>query len=283
VPIEFTMRQVGVDVLYGLAPRAAPLPQPVAIPSIPLAPYFPPQPQLSYAPPASCPAAGEFAVPKLVADPIILAPAAPGTYAYRDSGKWSLGETPGTYGPVGRRSVAAGSASTGFDFAVVEQAAPSQYLTAFQLVQPGTAPPGGLYIAAMAWQDPVLGDLTFQPVRGLQFFPLPAQTGGSWESSATDALHQTSVDLVGSIPGKTRVDACGRLIDAWTADVTMVVVTPTQQLDISATYEIATQYGGLAVADEVTVSGLEGGKTITYELKGTISQLPNPTVAGGGG
>ena len=90
--------------------------------------------------------------------------------------------------------------------------------------------------------------------------------------------------LKGQVTRRVRVDACGQLIDTWEVDMTQQVVTSNAEWQITAVYDIATQYGGISVQDDVSIQGVNasnGASVITAltatpsgEIKGTISQLP---------
>jgi hypothetical protein len=287
VPLRLSMREASVDI-DGVKPptvvvpgaRVAPVRPQLPLPTVPAPLDLPPPAPL-------CPKADQFAVPALVADPAILALPAPATYVFREDGDFATGGAipiEGDYPPIGQRTVVLGSKAKGYDFAVAERVGASTKTTAFMLVQPSgsiAAQQGGLYLSAMQWDDPILGKGVFRPLLPMQFLPLPITPGQSVTSTGFDPEHGVSMTLRGGVGAeKKRVDACGSLIDAWELNLTQVIVTPEGELNITATYAIATQYGGLSVSDVISVTGIRASAlaaTPSSTLRSVISQLPKET------
>ena len=295
IPLRLVMRQSSVDVP---GERSAPSPaapppavSPVVVAAVPLP--LPTVAQVGRSVPAAlpslCPAADQFAVPALAGDPNIEAVPAPATYLYREKGEASTGAGPLPvklpYPPIGLRKVTLGTADQGYDFAVAEREGATSKTTAFKLVRPTAAvgaQPGGLYLAAMQWDDPLFGNLTFAPVQPMQFLPLPVQQGQTFASGGADPQRQTAMTLRGQVTGKKRVDACGSLIDTWEVTMSEVIATPQGEFDVTGVLDIATQYGGLSVQDHVSVTAARANAlaaTPTSDVESIINQLPKSTGA----
>jgi len=294
VPLGLVMRQVSVDIGGAQPPPvAAPAQVAQAFPTNPLLPLplASPLPELpaSLAPSLSlCPKAGQFAVPELAADPTIEALPAAASYVYQQKGKGSNGGAIPLsldYPPFGLRKVQPGTQGQGYDFAVTEQN-PFIHTTTFKLIKPSNSSgvqQAGLYIDSLQWkQDLLFGDLTFKPLQPVLFLQLPVQQNAQYASAGTDPVHHASMTLQGQVTGKKRVDACGSLIDTWEVNVTEHIVAGAKEIELTATYDIATQYGGISVGDHVTMSAVNGdnavaGPTPSSDLTATISQLPKNT------
>jgi hypothetical protein len=295
-PISLDVNKVSLDIGGGQPPaqppQVAPPPSATAPASLPQAqlplPTPPSAPTTTPTLPSLCPAADQFAVPALNADPLIAHAPKPATYVYRQKGQWVAtgalaGKLPAP--PLGERTITAGSTTKGYDFAVAEQAGAMTRTTAYNLVSPSslpTDPAGGLYLAALQWKDMLFGTVTFRPTSPMLFLQTPVVQGESFTSTGADPQHKTSMLLRGQVAGKKRVNACGKIIDTWQLEVTEVLTTTSTVVRITATYDIATQYGGISVRDvshvtgnNVTASGvLVSGATPTSDLTATINQRP---------
>ncbi len=126
------------------------------------------------------------------------------------------------------------------------------------------------------------GTDTFQP-QGPDPAPivlLPATGQPSWNDQSVDGLHQETFDDAAGYHGeKDHVDACGKLIDAYRIDLGPLepatgTGTPTKtqssfhyetnstlDYNIDGWYDIATQDGGLVVAEHITETAIDGSWT----------------------
>jgi hypothetical protein len=78
-----------------------------------------------------------------------------------------------------------------------------------------------------------------------------------------------------TVEGKARVFACGQPLDTWTVHLTAGRLTsPTQELQFDATYQLATQFGGIVVADTVAFTGTDNGDGIQRSNRAAIASVP---------
>lgn len=286
VPLEVAMRQALITVFAGHhQPPALPSPPPVYAPPPPLNLSFPAE----ITPPAvavpACAALSEFAVVRDPATALITAPPPPGTYRLRSSGTYSLAGTTGKLPSVLALSQPA-PATSGTDqvdgafkdYSLVTGSGPTSYTEfGFRLApdNPGTP---GILLTALHWRDSVRGDLDFVPGQPLQFLPTPVAVGNTWSAAATDPIDQTSIALQGSIPKRDTVNACGVALDSFQVHIAGDIVSPTFQLTWTADYDIGTQFGGLILAEHVTLSGPDRirslGDSYSYDETSIIDSQP---------
>lgn len=103
-----------------------------------------------------------------------------------------------------------------------------------------------------------------KPLTQMQMRPTP---GLAFNDASTDPLTGSAYTVSGKVIGKSRVDACGQLVEAWQVTLTQRFVTPLQRVDSEVNYWVATQYGGLIVKEAVHYSGTAGRTEFegTYE------------------
>ena len=95
-----------------------------------------------------------------------------------------------------------------------------------------------------------------------------------WTSQGTDDLTQTTENISATLIGHERVQACGRLVDAWRVQATGTPDSPTQQINLTLDYAIATEYGGIPVRDTVQMSGMDSYRTLNSKNTATIDRVP---------
>ena len=125
-----------------------------------------------------------------------------------------------------------------------------------QLVQPG------IYLTGLKWKDPVRGELSFVPVwGGVEILPLPvnASSSATFASSATDPNSLTTMTVTGNVLGKKRIDVCGTLVDTWTVQLSGALTGSDFRYQFAWRQQIATQYGGVDVEDQLTLTSPAGG------------------------
>jgi hypothetical protein len=310
------VRAVAGDVAYGAqslpagTPAAAQAPAPVALaPGAPPLLYgAPPPPQITFAPtatatpPPACLTAPPDAVPALAADPSATVPPAPATYLWHETGTYSLGGGPSLPFPklLTHRvsNVSAPDATGSYTFGVTTSAGGLTGLQevsySYQVVPPpasttnvqgvSTSQAAGLYLAGMDVKDNALPTprvARFAPPLLLMQFPgtdLP-----SWDTAASDSASGTSIKLHGAVTKHVVVDACGTTVDAWQVEAAGTLVGPNQNLALTLVYDVATQFGGLVVAETSDVTGKEvsGGslQDVASHVAATTSVLPKRRTA----
>jgi hypothetical protein len=295
VALHLNMRQVDLTFPRVLAPAVtlvppAPLTIPVPVPPIPVF-TVPTPPVVPPAPPASpCPTASPFAAPAEPASVFLDKPPAPATYVQSSKGSYSgtsatpaagkltspyisvLTSLPQTTSQLGQKSdnwlvTRADSKSAATEVESFQLALPT---SAAQSVSPG------LYLSALKWKDPVRGDLTFVPSgSGVELLPSPAAVSAnpSYASSATDPNTFTTLTAAGTVVGQQRIDVCGTLVDTFTAQLTGTLTSPSFQWQFNWRLQVATQYGGIVVEDDLTLTNPAG-----FSWDRTLHDLNTPEV-----
>lgn len=122
----------------------------------------------------------------------------------------------------------------------------------------------------------------FTPSAPIRILPLPPVRGDRFSGTGTDPLHGTSMTVFGLIRGKTRVNACGTPLEAWLVEVgadpqtgqPSSIRSPDKNLVITGTYAVATQFGGLIIADDLTLTGTDRGRQVTIKQSSTTNRVP---------
>lgn len=296
------MRETAVDVLYGDGSPPPPPPAPPAADPSPSFPGFiqpaPPRPAppataptapttttTTTTPPNPCPTADPFAVPAEQATTGVAGPPAPGTYTFRQEGTAVIGDDePVTLPPLGDRTVEAVEEIVPgvirFDVRIVQFDATT--ITTYQVDQRGVD--DGVFIAQVR-SDDELGTQVFSPSAPVKILALPAAIGNTWSSTGTDPLHGTSITINGEVTERRRIDACGTVVDSWQVEVGPDPVTgqPSRvtnrasTFELTATFGIATQLGGLIVFDEEHLVGVDTLQPATIDSTATANQIvPEP-------
>jgi hypothetical protein len=310
-PFEVSVRAVAGDVAYGAqsqptpaaTAQGAPGPGGLAPGAPPLLYGAPPPPPTTFAPttaatPApACPVMPPDAVPALAADPSATVPPQPATYLWHETGTYSLGGGPALPFPLRLThqvsNVSAPDATGSYTFDVTTSSGGltglQQVTYSYQVVPPAasttsvqgvsTSQAAGLYLAGMDVKDSALPTprvARFAPPLLLMQFPgtdLP-----SWDTAAGDSASRTTIKLHGAVTKHVAVDACGTAVDAWQVEATGTLVGPNQNLTLTLVYDVATQFGGLIVAETSDVSGqeLSGGslQNVISHVTATTSVVP---------
>lgn len=265
----------------GLARPPLPLPGPVVTlpPTQPDEPASGPPPTTPPAPAVPCPEGDPLATPRLNAPNDVVAPPAPAEYRYRVQGTIETGGAsprkealPATSTRrVGDR-VVAGDGS--FTFSVAATLGPDTTTTTYRVVPRAAASatsPAGLSIVSVATASGV-----FRPVPALVLVAFPVVPGASIRSAGTDPLTGSAMSFTSTVaPAKAVVRACGIPLDTYELQLTDGrAVSPGASGDFTATYRLATQYGGLIVEDDVKASGLEGAASVARQVRATIDTEP---------
>lgn len=109
---------------------------------------------------------------------------------------------------------------------------------------------------------------------GLLQIPLPVVPNESFHSVAVSRFGDTYVQD-GTVGARARVDACGDLVDGWRVHATQS--SSNQPGEVELSYLIATQYGGMPVQEQISMTGADGS---TFDVIFTLAQLdPSPLEA----
>jgi hypothetical protein len=276
-PFELGVKEIPSDLLLGRQTKP-PLPLPAQLP--PMTFFFsdvagptPPPPELPpplpepTPVPDPCPEANPLDPVRLETQIDAPRPPTPATYAYRTSGT-VIGNSLRTLGPTSTHDVAniVPLAPGEFTFDVGVQEGDRRTVTTYHVVpRTSLVVPPGLYIARVDSGDIV----PFQPKPELMLLPFPALPGAAYNAAGTDGL--TTVRYDGRVVDTERIDACGTNIDAIHVEITNGVATTGRAQDgeqrtetFSASYAVATQYGGLPVREHLVgdVAGLRLSRAI---------------------
>lgn len=133
----------------------------------------------------------------------------------------------------------------------------------------------GLYLTGVITRLPDDRITTFQPATPLRLLRFPAFEGDTFDEVATDPVSGTTMQYRVTVGPKLRVDACGELVEAIRVELTEGrIIGPEVDVEFVATYDLATQYGGLIVRDEVTAAGREGLASVTRTNLATFTRAP---------
>lgn len=297
-PLELDLRTVAISVPRLVTPAIelvppATTPQPVRLPPppplitvLPTVPTYPPVTALDPSP-AACPKAGPLAVPAKPASITVPAPPAAGSYLQTSSGSYAgSASTPGSGSLAGTVGVTvkslpattslAGQRVDSWQVIRTDPARKSTSVEAYQLVHPSSAPgatAGGIYLVGLGWQDPIRGELTFEPTGNpLQILPLPVQVASNstqYANSATDPNTLSTLSIIRNVTGRKRIDVCGQLVDTFRVEITGTLTTASRQYQVSWNQHLATAYGGADVEDTFSLTAPVDGFSWVRTLRNT--------------
>ncbi len=266
---------------------AVPLPPPPSVVSLPPPPFqlpspgapVPPAPPLPSGP--ACPTPDPLAAPAVEAPTTISAPPAKAAYLFDNAGTFSVSGADARTGTFPARTVRlfddVQTRSGAFSYTVAERIGEVTTTTTYDVVSRVSLPgqETGVFITKTTYARADGTTSTFTPVPALKLAALPLLRGASLDSRGVDAQTQTAMSFTSTVEGKARVFACGTPLDTWTIHLTAGrLVSPTQDLEFDATYQLGTQFGGIVVADVVAFQGNDGAAGIERSNRATISAVP---------
>ena len=311
LPIKAGLKQAGADIFFGrpTATPPAPPPPPLAaniVPNFPAPLEAPPRafgapPLPPVVNPPACPDAAPTAFPTQEAGPGSVKPPADATYAFRYNGRQTF--NPGTpqesmvdIPTMGTRHVTAVSApgSDGsYTYDVVESFAGITTTNGYrvypfgpggQAVTPsGAAPAAGVYLTRLEARDAEGNTDSFIPQPPVEIAPFPAQQGQAFQGAGVDPSSGQVMQIPqgqGTVTGRARVNACGRLVDSWevviNGQMTNAIAGSAATKDFVLTLNLATQYGGIFVGDHLVQSGTDtqSGRPYKYDIAAVINTVP---------
>ncbi len=299
-PVSIGFKEVPSDVILGggATPSAAASPGPspapggiVFVPPPPSVIALPPPtfevgpeppPPVAVASAPACATADPLQPPAREAPAQISAPPGRAAYLFRNVGTYSVSGADtrkGAFPSTSLRTVGnivRPSEST-FTFDVSDLLGDVTTTTTYDVVGASLVPaalPPGLYIKQV---KSVRGasTSTFAPSPELSLASFPLVRGAAVTSSGVDPQSATSMRFTSTVTGKTRIDACGAVLDSWVLDLTDgKLLSPTQNLDFNATYAVGTQYGGLLLRDRTVFAGTDGSDGVSRANTATITTTP---------
>ena len=119
----------------------------------------------------------------------------------------------------------------------------------------------------------------FDPVRPIKYMPLEeglVRPGQSFESIGIDAETGNVIRHQGTVTRKTRVDACGEIVEGWLVEAVQTFSSGFEgAYEKAYSYNVATQYGALLISELGTISSGETALSIDVSLAGlTPAPLP---------
>jgi hypothetical protein len=296
-PVSIGFKEVPSDVILGAQSSptpavASPGPGPVGVvppPSTVVA--LPPPtfqvdqgvpPPVTPTSPAACATADPLQAPAREAPTSISAPPAKASYLFTNVGSYEVSGSDarkGSFPTTSLRTVGniSRSSQTAFSFDVSELLGDVTTTTTYDVIGSSLLPAGlppGIYIRQVR---SVRGasTSTFAPSPELELAAFPLVRGAAVTSSGVDPQSATSMQFTATVTGKARVDACGTPLDTWVLDLTAgKVLSPTQNLDFTATYDVGTQYGGLILRDRTVFTGTDSGDGVSRNNTATITTTP---------
>lgn len=266
-----------------------PLGLPAAVPAGP-----PPQagpPPVYIAPRASCPNANPFAAPANSASPSITAAPDPAAYVFRNTGSYQVSGPNAAQGQFPARSTqvisqVATQSNGDITFQIAENLGFVETTTSYQVVPTDSYPHGagasttgapgtaGLFITAITQRE--LGSSsTFTPAPALAVVNFPVAAGNSLTAHGADLANGEAESYDATVAGLTRVNACGKWLQAFKVDITNGAYDSAgAQLQFAQTLYLGTQFGGIPVAETDAVSGTEGSNSVSLDNSTTIDETP---------
>lgn len=251
-----------------LTPTPTPAPTPVA-----------PLPSVT----ASCPSAGPDSFPAVQASSRVPGPPSPGTYFFRQTGHYDMDGQSGTAASQVIRVVTDVATQSDGDYTFDVDEANGNVLTqtSYEVQQTtGSTSTDGLYITGVITKEADGTIDQFSPEPAIRIMPLPASAAQTqFTSAGVDPIHGVTEEISGTMEGHTDVNACGTVLDSWQVQVTGKIISASESLDLTASYDIGTQFGGLSLADMVTLTGKDSDGTVDQTSTDIIDSAP--PVAGG--
>ena len=264
------------------------LPPPPSVVTLPPPPFAVPQPGQTFRPPPPPPAEVPCPVVDPLKAPAVEAPSTVSTrpvaaaYLFRNTGTFEVSGADarrGTFPKVSLRTVSGAlEGQNGFLFEVAETLGDITTTTVYDVVlrQPIGSPfAPGVYIVRVTSRGADGQQSVFEPVPELPLAAFPLTRGQKVDARGVDPRTGTAMSFTSTVTGKARVDACGEPLDSWTLDLTNGrLVSPTQDLEFTATYSVGTQFGGLILQDTVAFAGTDGDAGISRTKTSRIAQVP---------
>jgi hypothetical protein len=297
-PVSIGFKEVPSDVVLGA--QSSPTPSATAAPGGAAVPVVPPPPAVVALPPptfeagpgapppvtppsaTTCATADPLQAPAREAPPAVSAPPATASYLFTNVGSYEVSGADarkGRFPTTSLRTVGnvTRSSQSNFSFEVSDLLGDVTTTTTYDVVGNSLLPAGlspGLYLRQV---KSVRGasSSTFAPSPELALAAFPLVRGATITSSGVDPQSATSMQFTATVTGKARVDACGTTLDSWVIDLSDgKVLSPSQNLDFTATYDVGTQYGGLILRDRTVFTGTDSGSGVSRNNTATITTTP---------
>lgn len=294
-PVDLGFKEVPSNVVLGSqtsptpSPTRAPLlplPPPPGVVSLPPPPFeIPPvgRPEPQPLPPApACPTPDLLAAPKVEAPASITKAPVPAGYLFDNIGSFAVSGANARSGSFPAKTLRIVSnvvpvSDVSFDYDVSELIGDVTTTTTYRVLNDELAPPPGkgLYLVKLVYARSDGKAADFTPVQPILLAGLPLLRGATIDQRGVDPQTQTVMTFTSTVEGKARIFACGQPLDTWTIHLTEgTLLSPTHDLEFDATYQIGTQFGGLALSDAVAFAGTDNGDGVQRSNRATIASVP---------
>ncbi|MHB8513323.1 MAG: hypothetical protein ACYDCC_14255 [Actinomycetota bacterium] len=287
-PLDIGMKEIGTDVLIGPnAGSQSPSPAPassrsIAFPSFvepPLPTFTEPSPQPTI---VACPTTGPITTITHELTSTATKPPAASSYTFHNSGSFSLGAKTYPYPSESDRiitNIRPSTTSDDYQFDVaIAQPDGSTTTTTYHVYPSQPAPTDtapGMYIEQVVTKQSDGTTQNFAPTPALEVIPFPASTGSTWSVRSIDPLTQVVMQYDATISTERDLDVCGKRLVAWEVDISNGSIrSPSSAIFFTASVDIGTQYGGLSLADSLSMSGTDNGTQINVNSKASITKEP---------
>lgn len=310
LPLTVGVKEFPSDVILGN--QAIP-PAPPPPPALNLSPGFPgfiqppppPLPAIPLPTPSSvCPSAHPFDAPRYEAANRAMSPPVAGTYKFRNVGSLVFGDQEREYPAESDRTIrnprrfGEDKPGSPYGFEIVSQLAGEETTTTYAVVpESAVEDEAGIFLQEVRKKRIDGSSDRFAPLPAIKIVPFPIVAGDEWDSVGTDPINAITMMIHGRIgievpdgpdPGslpdlqpKARIDACGKVLDAWYVQISGVngapagrIVGPGKDLALKAVFAIATQFGGISVYDQVELEGTDEGKRLVSDNEASILSEP---------
>lgn len=302
VPFDVTTKEIASDIVMGdgdkkvppvplpptgldvsLAPREGAIAPPRFIPDRTPDPTPVSNPTTTAQPLPACATASPFAAPALAAELHVDDMPAAATYAYRNEGTATVSGVNASEerysAPSSRQVLAVERTPEGFRFDVLATLGDTVTRTSYRVNRIGALPgEQGLFITAVHTTEPDGSVHLFEPTPPVTLVAFPAESGATWRGTAVDAGNGVILRYEGSVGPLQRVDACGQLIDAVSVTLKGELFESGREspgVQFTATYAVATQYGGLSVKDDVDIIRTHSTGAVNRRNVATINSVPD--------
>lgn len=291
-PAQVNVKGYPLDLAYGKEPPAPRIRRPAPAVTAPFAPivdlgpieppFFdfptpsngtPPLPP----PRLACPPVGPNTVAVRPITTDVTEPVVAGVYTFQQTGTMELiglGKFP-VAGLTSRtvRNLAVTGAT--FDYDLELTTGVRKQVLSFHVV-----PGDGIFISGIVTS--VNGESsTFRPLLPVEIFPLPTVELATVTSAGLDPLTGESLVVNATVKEKQRIDGCDEVVDGWyVEDATWTFQRGPASQVYTISYAVATQHGGLIVADHLRTTENVGGLQATLDVRSAFGSItPKPVQA----
>ena len=121
------------------------------------------------------------------------------------------------------------------------------------------------------------GSSSFRPVVLVEIFPLPVSELAHVTSGGVDPLTGETLLVSATVKEKVRVDGCDEVVDGWLVEATWTFQRGAGSQVYDITYVVATQHGGLIIADHLQTTDSFGAFQARIDVQTAFGHItPRP-------